>query len=397
MNNYLPTITFAFLLLLTGCKKSKESETPQVIDQKPATELDRPIYVSATKGKFGNRIVVTWAPIPKAKKYQLFKLNESTQEYVLTKETTDTTFTDLQITKPLTKVYYKVMVRNSDTEYSKFSDLDYGYTSGQNYVPFLSFGTEGAGQGQFSFVNHLEVDKDNNIYVSDEGNNVVHKFNQKGTFLERFYNGQGARGIVFLNNGNVVVTQAQYSNPYVKIMDKQKNVLKGWGTYGSADNQFLNIEEITTDDDQNIYVVDGSNNLVKKFDQNGNFLLKFPGAVRAPGQQNGPYPFGICFFKNKIFVTSPRNGQVRVYDKAGNYIKTWNTGASANAIKGKGDHLYIACGGSILKTDEDGLVKEDIGRSEIAGGHVSGIAVNSDGDIIALNVSTRKVIIFKQL
>lgn len=397
MNNYLSAIAIVFLFALTGCKKSKENSNPQTIDQKPVTELDRPIYVSATKGKFGNRIVVTWAPIPKAKKYQLFKLNESTQEYVLTKETADTSFTDLQITKPLTKVYYKVMVRNSETEYSRFSDLDYGYTSGQNYVPVFSFGTEGTGPGQFNFAYHLEVDKDNNIYVSDEGNNVVQKFDQKGTFLERFYNGQGARGIAFLNNGNAVVTQAQYSSPYVAIMDKQKNILKGWGTYGTADNQFLNIEEITIDDEQNIYVVDGSNNLVKKFDQNGNFLLKFPGAVRAPAQQDNAYPLGICFFKNKIFVTSPRNGQVRVYDKTGNYIKTWNTGASANAIKAKGDHLYVACGGSILKTDEDGLVKEDIGRSEIAGGHVRGIAVNSDGDIIALNISARKVIVFKKL
>lgn len=393
MNKILLVITMLFLLGITGCEKSKV-ETP-VTEPKP--ELDRPIHVSATKGSFGNRIIVTWAPIPKAKIYHLYKFDESTQKYVLAKETGDTTFTDIQIAKPLTKVYYKVMVRNSETEFSNFSDLDYGYTSGQNYSKFLSFGIEGIGPGEFGFTNHVEVDKDNNIYVSDEGNNVVHKFDQKGNFLEPFYFGKGARGIAFLNNGNAVVTQAQYSNPYIKIIDKQKNILKGWGTYGTEDSQFLNIEEITVDDEQNIYIVDGSNNLIKKFDQNGKFLLKFPGSIRLPDQLDGPYPFGICFFNNKIFITSLRNGQIRIYDKTGKFIKSWNTGSSPGAIKGKGDHLYIACRDFIMKTDEDGLVREVIGRGQFPRNFATGLALNEEGDVIGVDVYARKVIVFRQL
>lgn len=357
--------------------------------------LDRPINVKATKGTYGNRIIVTWTPMPTAKTYQLFKFNNSTGAYEMIKSGADTTYTDLSVVEAYKKVFYKVKIVNSVTEVSDYSDVDYGYTSGANFSSYFSFGYEGSANGLFSFAMHIAVDAANNIYVSDEGNNRVQKFDRLGNFQEIFFTGSGARAVAFLKNGNAVVTRTQ-SSSYIKILDGQKNILKEWGSQGTGDSQFGNIEEITIDDEDNIYVVDGINNYVKKFDKNGNFLLKFQAATRVTNQIDAASPFGICFMNNKIFVTSPRNQMVRIFDKQGNYIKSWDAGSIGYAIKSFKNHLYIACDTYVLKTDEEGEIKEKIGQGKFYNA-ITGLAVNSDEEIIVSDVYARSIKVFKQL
>src|SRR3954471_14864529 len=48
-----------------------------------------------------------------------------------------------------------------------------------------------------------------------------------------------------------------------------------WGTAGSANGQFLTPRGIAVDSSGNVYVADGGNTSAQKFDNNGNFLLKF--------------------------------------------------------------------------------------------------------------------------
>lgn len=359
------------------------------------TTVDRPINVKASKGSFGNRIIISWTPMPTAKNYQLFRFNYTSGQYDMIKQGTDTTYTDLSAFEAYTKQFYKVKIVNSSSEFSDFSDVDYGYTSGLNFSPYFSFGTEGTGAGQFNFAGHISVDASNNIYVSDDGIGRVQKFDRKGNFQEVFFTGSGARATAFLKNGNAVVTRTQ-SSSYIKILDAQKNIIREWGTQGNGNTQFGNIEEITLDDEDNIYVVDGINNSVKKFDQNGNFLLKFQATVTVSGQIDAAYPFGICYSNNKIFVTSSRNGLIRVYDKQGNYIKSWDAGSNCYAIKAFKNHLYIACDTFIMKTDEGGEIREKIGQGKFLS-IITGLAVNSDEEIIVSDEYARSMKVFKQL
>lgn len=48
-----------------------------------------------------------------------------------------------------------------------------------------------------------------------------------------------------------------------------------------------------------------------------------------------------------------------------------------------------------MKTDENGEVREQIGKGQL--GIITGLAVNKSGDIIVSEVYTRKIITFKQL
>jgi len=357
--------------------------------------LDRPINLKASKGSFGNRVIVSWTPMPTAKNYQLFKFNYNTGIYDMITQGADTSFTDLSSFEAYKKSFYKVKIVNSSSEFSPFSDVDYGYTSGLNFSKYFSFGYEGTGPGQFQFAMHVEVDANNNIYVSDDYIGTVQKFDKLGKFQEIFFTGNGARGIAFLKNGNAVVTRVQ-SSSYIKILDAQKNVVREWGTYGNSDTAFGNIEEITVDEEDNIYVVDGINNYIKKFDKNGNFLLKFQAAARASGQIDQAYPYGICYYNDKIFVTSPRNTQIRIFDKQGNFIKMWDAGSTCRAIKAFKNHLYITCDNYVMKTDEAGEIRERIGQGQFFN-VMPGLAVNSDEEIIVSDLYARSIIVFKKL
>ncbi|WP_442589219.1 hypothetical protein ACSBL2_24690 [Pedobacter sp. AW31-3R] len=376
------------LFMIISCKKSNE-------EPKQETKVDRPINLAATKGAFGQRIVVTWTPLPTAKNYQLFRYDESSDKYNLIAEGADTLYTDLTVFEPYKKVFYKVKVVNSTTEFSDFSDVNYGYTSGRTFSKYFSFGYEGTAPGLFEFVMHVEVDRENNIYTSDDGSNRVQKFDRNGNFKEIFFEGNGARAIAFLKNGNTVVTRTQ-SSSYVLILDAQKKVVKQWGTYGTGNAQFSNIEEITVDDEDNIYIVDGQNNAVKKFDQNGNFLLKFDAAVRVSDQIEKAYPYGICFYNGKLFVTSTRNHLIRVFDKEGKYLKAWDAGSNCYAIKAFKTHLYINCDTHVLKTDESGEIREKIGEGEFYN-QITGLAVNSDEEVIVSDIYARAIRVFKRL
>ncbi|TCD03431.1 NHL repeat-containing protein [Pedobacter psychroterrae] len=381
--------------LFSSCEKETGNEPePKIIrDTVKVTDtldIDRPINLKASKGIYGTKISVSWTPMPLAQKYELYKFNDASSKYVLLKELVDTAFDDFTIDNSLTKVFYKVRTYNNPGSYSRFSDADFGYTSGLNYYKDLSFGSEGSGASQFSFPMHVEVDGQGNIYVSDENANRVLKFDKTGKFLEKFYSGYGARAIAFFSNGNYIATQTQFS--YVQLFNSSKQLINEWGSYGSGDSNFGNVEELTIDDDQNIWIVDGINHRIKKYDQNGNLLLKFGKRGTADGDFDAP--FGICYFKNKIYVSDTRNSRIEVFDKTGKYLKTWDTKNSYYAIKAKGDYLYVATSGYIIKTDENGDVQEKIGQGQFQS--LVGIAIGPEDEIIACDVYARKIIIFRK-
>jgi len=377
--------------LFSSCEKEgiTKIDTLRIID---TLDVDRPINLKASKGIYGTRITVSWTPMPAAQKYQLFKFNDVTQKYVLLKELADTTFDDSVIGKSLTKNFYKVRTYNGVNAFSRFSDADFGYTSASNYYKALTFGTEGTGPTQFNFNMHVEVDQASNIYVSDEGLNRVLKFTSTGTFVEQFYSGSAARAVAFFSNGNYIATRTQ-SSSYVQIFNANKQLIREWGTYGTGDSNFGNIECLTIDDEQNIWIVDGVNHRVKKYDQNGNLLLKFGKQGKGAGDFDAP--FGICYFKNKIYVSDTRNSRVEVFDKNGKFLKIYGATGYIHGLRAFGDNIFLAnADGYIIKSDENGDIQEKIGVGAFL--NLVDVTIAPNGDVIACDVYGRRIIVFKK-
>ena len=90
----------------------------------------------------------------------------------------------------------------------------------------LKFGSEGPGDGQFSHVEHIAVDKYNNIYVNDPqsdktGNHIprVQKFSPDGKFITKFGSGNGTGAGQLIDPEHLAID----SNGYVYVSDRGNN------------------------------------------------------------------------------------------------------------------------------------------------------------------------------
>ena len=147
-------------------------------------------------------------------------------------------------------------------------------------VPLKYIGGKGRRPRKFNFPKGIAVSSSNNIYISDKNNHRIQVFSVKGLALRDIW-------------GKVDVN--------------------GEPLPGNADKEFNNPWDIAVDSDDNIYVVDKSNNRIQKFDKFGNFLIKF-GASQLSNPEN-------IFIDNlsQIYVTD-NTEKIKIYKNDGEYI-----------------------------------------------------------------------------
>ena len=167
----------------------------------------------------------------------------------------------------------------------------------------------------FSFAHAIRFDKDDNLFVIDEGSNMVMKFNPQGLvtmvlgrkdeaidYLERFLEegrktdpaqltgpGTGAgRGgsfgrptdVAFDLQGDIFVADG-YTNSRVAKFNKDGDFVKSIGTRGNQPGQFSTPHTIANDAKGNIYVGDRGNQRIQVFDPDLN-PVRIISNVRAP-------------------------------------------------------------------------------------------------------------------
>jgi len=87
-----------------------------------------------------------------------------------------------------------------------------------------------SGDGQFNWASDVKIDSNGNIYVADEANNRIQKFDSNGNFITK------------------------------------------WGSHGSENGQFYYPTVISLDSTGNFFISDSYNSRIQKFDSNGNFI-----------------------------------------------------------------------------------------------------------------------------
>jgi DNA-binding beta-propeller fold protein YncE len=190
------------------------------------------------------------------------------------------------------------------------------------------------GQGVYGFVfaHVVRVDPQDNIWVVDEGANMVIEFNPQGRIVMTLGRkpedvrvpaaeaGPG-RGAVAGDNfnrptdvawdaaGNIFVADG-YGNSRVAKFDKNGTFIKSWGTKGKEPGQFDLLHSMAIDPQGNVYIGDRSNRRIQVFDNDGKFKTEYTnvGAPYAICISSGTHPY--LFSSNSNPSTSMENGEI---------------------------------------------------------------------------------------
>jgi DNA-binding beta-propeller fold protein YncE len=158
----------------------------------------------------------------------------------------------------------------------------------------------------WSFAHTVKVDKEDNIWVTDKGSDMVIKFNPEGRVALVFGRKQEASDegteplkhvkpplppvdgmfrqvtdVAWDSAGNTYISDG-YINSRIAKVDKEGNWLMSWGEPGAQPGQFSTPHSIAVDAQNNIYVADRGNRRIQVFDTAGKFLRQFTIDVPAP-------------------------------------------------------------------------------------------------------------------
>src|SRR5438034_135207 len=147
----------------------------------------------------------------------------------------------------------------------------------------------GTGNGQFLGPLGVATDASGHVYVADDGNARIQKFDASGTFLTT-WGGAGSgngqfncpTGVATDGSGNVYVSDHSY--PPLRKFDAGSIFLNAGIKSGTGNGQFHGPHGVATDGSGNVYVSDTNNNRVQKFDASGTFLTAWGSYGTGTGQ-----------------------------------------------------------------------------------------------------------------
>jgi DNA-binding beta-propeller fold protein YncE len=192
-------------------------------------------------------------------------------------------------------MYLTSLSQNKVYKFDKFGGL------------LTSWGSTGAGNGQFNGAYGITIDDSDNVYVTDSGNNRIQKFSSVGGYLLQ------------------------------------------WGGTGTANGQFSGPGSLATDGTF-IYVSDESNDRIQKFSSTGTWVRKWGTVGTGNGQLDGPAGIAVDRARGQVYVAEYQNSRVQQFSVFGDFIKifsdsTSGTGALSNPVGLTTDqhgNIYVA-------------------------------------------------------
>lgn len=184
--------------------------------------------------------------------------------------------------------------------------------------------------------NSVAVDKDDNIYVSDSERGIVLVYDPAGKFV-RAIGSSGGEGIFGHPTGIAIDCKAGHlyildpPRHALFILDLEGNVLtrigkndsdgSGFSTrVGSTEPKRFNDPKAILVHNDELVVLDGER--VHILDLQGNFLKEFR-VSRSGDLAKGPVPGMFMDAENRIYVSDPGSGIVRVYNHEGQFQRAF--------------------------------------------------------------------------
>ncbi len=156
-------------------------------------------------------------------------------------------------------------------------------------------------------------------------------------------------GLTHNNKGDLLV--ADYENHCIQSFTPEGKYKFHFGTYGNTPQALKYPVDLITDQQQNIYVIDEGNGVIKKFDALGNFLLQFEEGILG-------HVFSLSIdSKDQIHIADPDNNRIAVFGADGKEIsKTYSAEQSKN-LTGPCGIFCLKDGGTIIGDRSEALLK----------------------------------------
>jgi DNA-binding beta-propeller fold protein YncE len=200
------------------------------------------------------------------------------------------------------------------------------------------------GQGLYGFVfaHTVRIDRQDNIWVVDEGSNMVIKFNPEGRVLMTM--GRKPEAIP-------VPPPPPPAAPAAPAAGDKPPAPVGVGVPG---DNFNRPTDVAWDAQGNIYVADGyGNSRIAKFDSNGKYLKSWGSRGSGPGQFNIPHTIAIDA-QGLIYVGDRANNRIQVFDGEGMFKTQFvNVGAPSAICITPGPKQFLYASNSNPSTSMD--------------------------------------------
>ncbi|MEP7309525.1 MAG: peptidyl-alpha-hydroxyglycine alpha-amidating lyase family protein [Acidobacteriota bacterium] len=199
----------------------------------------------------------------------------------------------------------------------------------------------------FSFAHAIRFDKDDNLWVVDEGSNMVMKFNPQG--LVTMVLGRKDEAIDYLER---FLEEGRHTDATASSQP---------GAGAGRPNSFGRPTDVAFDTQGNIFVADGyDNSRIAKFNKDGDFVKSIGSRGNAPGQFNTPHTIASDA-KGNIYVGDRGNSRIQVFDSDLNPVRIisnvrapWAVCITPPNAQGQQFLFSSDAGGKIYKEDLEG-------------------------------------------
>jgi DNA-binding beta-propeller fold protein YncE len=213
------------------------------------------------------------------------------------------------------------------------------FQRGPNADPIIVFDANGRylrswGKGMFGNPHGMRVDRDDNLWLTDNGDHQVMKFSREGKLL-------------------------------LTLGIKKKA--------GTDDKTFDRPTDIAFGRNGDVYISDGyGNSRVVRFSPEGRYIHAWGERGTGPGQFNTPHSVAVDS-KGLVYVSDRENNRIQIFDAAGKFLKQWkHLGATQNIFITQHDEMWIITHRDNIEnitydTLAGRIMKIDLGTGKILG------------------------------